>query len=400
MNPHVDFIGILILLGLSQAIFFAILLISSKNGNRLANIFLALLLVNLSFTLGDQFLVYTDYYTLFPHLLGPAWPNNFLYGVFIYLYYKSMTTADYRFGRRDAVHFLPFLISAIYLVPYFTLSGHEKILQWDAFEIKGNNLLILDIHVILTVTHIFSYVAFTIYKLAKLQHLLKDNFSFTEKLNLRWFQTVLYMFLMLLLIYGLREGLSWKVGMYGFAQYFLPISTTLSIYTMGFLAFRQRSILTEIEEISNTNDSNMPTQNVTKTESAIEKYKKSALGDDQTVAISKQLDTVMCDEKLFMDEDLSLPKLAQQIGTSSHHLSQVINSQRKQSFYDYVNGLRVTEVTMKLSNPEFAQQNILDIAMAAGFKSKSAFNKSFKKFTGLTPSQYKQSIRGSGHGSI
>jgi AraC-like DNA-binding protein len=306
-----------------------------------------------------------------------------------------MTTAGYRFGRRDAVHFLPFLISIIYLIPFFFLSGYEKILQWDAFEMKDNIPLILNIHSILTVIHIFSYIAYTIYKLAKLQYLLKDNFSFTDQLNLRWFQIVLYVCLLLLLIYGLREGLAREAGFYEFAQYFLPISITLSIYTMGFMAFRQRSILTEIEEISTAYDSNVPTHDVTKTKSEFEKYHKSSLRDDQTTAISNQLDCAMSDEKLFMDEDLSLPKLAQRIGTSSHHLSQVINSRHKQSFYDYVNGLRVTEVTMKLSNPDFAQQNILDIAMAAGFKSKSAFNKSFKKFTGLTPSQYKESIRGS-----
>lgn len=395
MNPNIDFIGILILLGLSQAIFFAILLLTSKNGNRLANIFLASLLINFSITLGDQFLVYTDYYTIYPHLLGPAWPNNFLYGVFVYLYFKSMTTAGYRFNKRDAIHFLPYLISAIYLIPFFALSGQEKIYQWNAFELKDNNLLlILNLHVIFTVAHIFTYLSYTIYKLTNLQRLLKNNFSFTEQLNLRWFQILLYVCLALLLIYGLRESLAQKIGVYDFAQYFLPVSATLAIYSMGFLAFRQKSILAEMEDLSTTTqESFSPIIEHNIISDNNEKYQKSALGDDQSTAISKHLDSVMSNQKLYTNEDLSLPMLARRIGASPHHLSQVINSRHKKNFYDYVNGLRIAEVTTNLSNPDLAKHTILEIAMAAGFKSKSAFNKTFKKFTGLTPSQYKNSTQ-------
>jgi AraC-like DNA-binding protein len=50
---------------------------------------------------------------------------------------------------------------------------------------------------------------------------------------------------------------------------------------------------------------------------------------------------------------------------------------------------RIREAKILLKDPEHEQLTIEDLADEVGYNSKSAFNRSFKKHTGLTPSEFK-----------
>lgn len=89
----------------------------------------------------------------------------------------------------------------------------------------------------------------------------------------------------------------------------------------------------------------------------------------------------------YRNSELSLAKLANAIGLSPHHLSEVLNQHAGQNFNHFINAYRVKEVCLGLSS--LSSVNVLDIAMQAGFSSKSTFNTIFKKITGLTPTQYR-----------
>ena len=56
------------------------------------------------------------------------------------------------------------------------------------------------------------------------------------------------------------------------------------------------------------------------------------------------------------------------------------------SFKEYLNMVRIEESKRLLSNTDFS---IIDIAIAVGFEDQSYFSKVFKKFTGLTPKQFR-----------
>jgi len=60
------------------------------------------------------------------------------------------------------------------------------------------------------------------------------------------------------------------------------------------------------------------------------------------------------------------------------------------SFYDYINHYRVEEARQLLIDPGKAGYKISSIAYDAGFNSVSTFNEVFRKFTGLTPSQFRK----------
>jgi len=101
----------------------------------------------------------------------------------------------------------------------------------------------------------------------------------------------------------------------------------------------------------------------------------------------------MRSEKPFLDSELTLAGLAERLAVPPRQLSQAINGGLGRNFLDFVNGFRVEEAKHYLEDPQ-EKRSILDIALLAGFNSKSAFYTAFKRQTGQTPSAYRQSRLG------
>ncbi|MCP4362681.1 MAG: AraC family transcriptional regulator, partial [Chloroflexi bacterium] len=83
-----------------------------------------------------------------------------------------------------------------------------------------------------------------------------------------------------------------------------------------------------------------------------------------------------------------LPQLAALLDISPNHLSQVINEQLTRNFHDFVNAYRVKEAQQRLLDEP--DRTVLDIALDAGFNSKSAFYKVFKQHCNMTPLQFQR----------
>ena len=98
-------------------------------------------------------------------------------------------------------------------------------------------------------------------------------------------------------------------------------------------------------------------------------------------------------DKLYQEPQLTLQNLADRIALPSYQVSQIINDQLGKNFYELVNGYRVEEAKRLLSDPKSKNYTILSVGFEAGFNSKTTFNTVFKKFTGLTPTDYRDQQR-------
>lgn len=125
-----------------------------------------------------------------------------------------------------------------------------------------------------------------------------------------------------------------------------------------------------------------------------DKYQKSALDKETSKLLFDDLVTFMQKNKPYLENNISLSGLAQQVKLSPNYLSQIINEQSQNNFFDFINRYRVNHVKALLSEQLKNNQkvNMIDTALASGFNSKSAFYNAFKKYEGMTPSQYKKSI--------
>lgn len=94
--------------------------------------------------------------------------------------------------------------------------------------------------------------------------------------------------------------------------------------------------------------------------------------------------------KRFLDPTFSLERLSSEMGISTSKLSQLINQESGYNFSDYINLLRVEKAKKYLLKSDFSTYTIVAIGLECGFNSKSTFYSAFKKFTNVTPSEFKE----------
>jgi AraC-like DNA-binding protein len=122
-------------------------------------------------------------------------------------------------------------------------------------------------------------------------------------------------------------------------------------------------------------------------------YKNSSLTEEDFAKYKALLLHHMTTEKPYLNNELSQSDLANELGISSHHLSEILNSGFNQNFYNFINSYRVLEAQKLMDNDTTKEFKILAFAFDAGFKSKTSFNRVFKNHTGLTPSEYRKKTK-------
>jgi len=104
----------------------------------------------------------------------------------------------------------------------------------------------------------------------------------------------------------------------------------------------------------------------------------------------KKLYQLMEVEKVYRDEKISIQSLAKQISIPPYQLSQLLNEKLNNSFSDFINSYRIEEAKELLNGPQGEEKKNITVALDVGFNSVAAFYRAFKKFTGMTPQQYKK----------
>jgi len=116
----------------------------------------------------------------------------------------------------------------------------------------------------------------------------------------------------------------------------------------------------------------------------------TTLSGDVMAEVMTALRQKLQDEHCYRNPDLRQVTLAQELGTNSSYLSQAINRSTGMGFAEFLNQYRVGEARRLLRDPANDPYTIEAIGQRAGFRSKTAFYRAFKKVTGTSPAAYKQ----------
>lgn len=119
------------------------------------------------------------------------------------------------------------------------------------------------------------------------------------------------------------------------------------------------------------------------------RYERSGLDTTHCLAVAAELTRLMETERLYADPEFDLLRLSQRSGWPPNHVSQALNQGLGQNFFEFVNTFRIAAATACLADAG-DRRSVLEIALAAGFGSKSTFNTVFKRMTGRTPREYRR----------
>jgi len=112
-------------------------------------------------------------------------------------------------------------------------------------------------------------------------------------------------------------------------------------------------------------------------------------GSSEASQLQKELLQLFAEQRLFLDHDLTVETMSRCLGTSVSTLSSIIRYEMKTTFTKLVNGYRIEYAKELLQNTDY---KIDFIALTCGFNSRQVFNRTFIKYTGKKPSEWREEL--------
>lgn len=354
--------------------------------NRLANRWLGLFLGCVGCVLLDRVLPGTTVAAQYSNLPGWLELTRLAMAPAFYFGVVQFTAPNRPLQRRDGLHFLPWLLFVLVMLPAL-LGGRPAVFALlPAWATTGVRILVFATPKVQAIGYwLAAYLALRQHQ----RHVLQLTAQ-PEPIDLQWLKQVL-------------GGLALLVGLW-LNELFFHLNWVLMLTPVGYLgavfylahyALRQPEVFAfpapvraEIQELWQLDPPVLP-------DPVPSSPKPARLSPSQVAYWQQRLRHLLETEKVYLEADLSLPTLAQRAGLSTHELSYVLNEGFEVNFFQFINAYRVAEAQRLLASAQHQHLSLVGIAFEAGFSSKTTFNTTFKKVTGLTPSQFLQQVQAS-----
>lgn len=356
-------IEIILWVGISQALFAAMLVLSKKNksiSDRILSAWLILMAI-------EFFTLAMDYLFINKPLLSSS---LLLINPAFYLYVKSLTDKYFEIKPIQLLHLLPFVFFETFAYVI------QETIQLNDFFIVDKSY---GFRLAFGISNIISWLVYNFLSVSMLHrhrmNILHEFSSLERGIKLIWiFSVVIFynVYCLVLLITGLSVIFTGKFIM-------LPQVINYSvmlflIYVLGFYGLGQSMIYQRKSQKNKEDDL---------------RYKNSILNEDRKKIITKKILEVFERDKPFLNPDFNMDMLSEAIHIPKHQISHVMNTELNSNFFNFVNAYRVEEVKKMLSD-ENHPYSIEAIGYECGFNSKSSFFSVFKKMTGKTPFVFKK----------
>ena len=378
-------------------IFFSALLIVYNKGYKSANIYLGLFLFLFNFIILSHYLyLYNESNITIAFLLSiPINASAFAIGPLAFLYVRSILKDDTQFSKKDWLHFVLFAIIFFGRLPYNFSSWEEKLMvadkiindSWRSLSYSTyNNFLPLRINYKLKGLH------FLIYIIAIWYILLKGRIKGTLSLALLKQQKIvydwLYFFAVTVSILGVLLGIILFSNTKDKSTYqleanilFMFVFSGCLILILGLILYPQilygipmEKTLVKINEDVNESEVIDETESISLHEDYIEHIR---------VLLQKWEE-----EFKFKDPNSTVISLSVDIDIPRHHLAYFFNQINNEKYIDWRNKLRVEYAVEILGRDQKYDKTIEVLGAECGFRSYSAFIRSFKQFTGKLPKDF------------
>ncbi len=342
-------------------IFFSLLIFTRPEKPRRGTAALGILVLVFSITLIQYVLHWSGNFRSFPHMAGLWQACNYLYGPLLLFFFWPNKKL---LGISKLWHFLPFIFLLFVWLPFGILSAGEK-LEWtqanSPFQthLLPHDAFLLLLHPALMVGTQMLYVGFFFYRSKKDE---SEEKSFKRLIAFLFLGFVAANATYFVLVRTPYFNLLW--------DYLISLAMTIIIFRLGLLAFHQPTILF-----------------LPKKEQQ-EKYTTSSLSLAQSRVLARRIQGLVEEEEKFLEPDLRLPWLANQLDTSTQYVSQAINEYFGCSFSQWINRYRIEYACKLLQEGASAKE----AGYQSGFNNLSTFYQVFKKEKGMPPAKYANEV--------
>lgn len=352
---------VLIAFGALQALFLAIIL-GVRNKEWSARLFASFLFIE-GFTLIERLVAETDLMSDIPHILGISHPLNFIKSPILYLLVLAIAQTHVKLRWVHMWHTIPFWIMLMMNIPFYLMSGDQKVKQVFAF-----------------INYVPAYNSF--------------NFWFFLSFFL-YLGTYLYLSIKSLSYYCAHIKTNPLAN--GYLKVLYLYSSLLFIQLLYFLLRPS-----EMVEFQWVNEFSMLLMTFLIQSIAYTLLTESKFIEDQGKKFNPDLDQLTIDsnhikEKLekdraFLKDDLNLESFAMTLGLTKTRVSEVINQSFGTNFKGLLGQYRIEEVKRLMQNEIGQDVSLVQLGLKAGFNNKVSFYRTFKKHTGMSPTEYFQDI--------
>lgn len=298
-----------------------------------------------------------------------------------YLYVLSVCFADFRLKSKHLLHIIPFIITnAFFLSRLYLLNDVEKTLFYahrDQSPEMSFLFFVLGLQTVLYSIGVFL-------ALKKYREIYQENYTNPRTSIFKWlFQIAIVLFVLYYLSILKNIVRYADIDFLWIWSNFLLQFLVLTVTCWFVLkALNYPELFRGIDSKLLLAREILPKKNEEVTE----------VKDNQNETITNQISTLkqyMEEKEPFLDPSLTIQELSNQIDIPVRDLSILINHHMDQHFFDFVNEYRIQKAMSILKNPLKSDLTVLEILYEVGFNSKSSFNTSFKKYTNLTPTAYR-----------
>ncbi len=353
---------------------FVVLLLNNKTVRKSrANVFLSILLISFSFSIAHILFAgaIIDHISTKVYTLGD--PTFFLIAPLLWFYTKELVGERVKLSGNLIFHFSPLLLIMLLSLTLRRVNPDFTFMQF----LEDHQRLINVVFWLVVVVQFSSYQYFIRKKWIAYQEFLKQEVSNKEGVDISWvrFFMIIFLLINLFFLFSLFAAIHLSSGSWHAQTTALIFS--LSVFALGYKGVLQKELFQKSDPIlSDAISAPLPDKVVTKPDEEL---------------LNRLLE-YMNHQRPYLDAELTLSSLATGLSISRSQLSSLINEGIGDNFYDFINKYRVEEVKRLMIDPQVKNYNLLGIALEAGFKSKSTFNLIFKRFTGLTPTEYRKNL--------
>lgn len=324
---------------------------------------------------------------IFSSLIGWDYFLPASYGAFIFLYCRHALTNE-SLTCKDLFHITPIVLCYLLNIDSLLASPEVKL---DFVLIKPPDSINFFISELIMYLQAFIYFGLSFSLIRQYQNKAKFTLSSFNPDIFNWLWKLLFLYLIIWMLKAVASNFQGLSILSSLADGLI----VMLIYSIAMAQWRNPMLFT-IEQLTTNYSNEISTQPIDQTDNKSElpnlasAKSSGALDESIRSSLLKSIRKHMQDHQTYLDNELTLLRLSEAIGVSTHHLSEVLNQQEGKNFYQFVNKYRVDYVCEQMKKDQSIK--ILDIAMKAGFSSKSTFNAVFKQFTGHTPSQYRKTL--------